>query len=193
MKKFDYDKFIKTSSKVAVLCRNSKEAEEFGRQMNIRRQYTVLNKPYYEDYEDCNHWVRWWEKGGLVFTNDGHFGLLHEYSLLQGYTVYDFTTGEVVDWKRGTKRPNDYCYHKDVIDYKDYDFENQLYHVSYYRNEPELRTKFMDIKYDVIGYIDNFNPADKIAIRDKNNLLYCIDYKMITLIEPIKGENDGRC
>ena len=46
----------------------------------------------------------------------------------------------------------------------------------------------MDKKYDVIGYIDNFNPADKIAIRDKNNLLYCIDYKLITLIEPIKEE-----
>lgn len=40
-----------------------------------------------------------------------------------------------------------------------------------------------------IGYIDNFNPSDKIAIRDKNNLLYCIDYKLISLIEPIKEDN----
>ena len=143
MKKLDYDKFISTSSKVAVLCRNPKEAEEFGRQMNIRRQHTVLNTPYYEDYEK---WVIWRKKEGLVFTNDGHFGFLYDYPLLQNYTVYDFTTGKLIDWKRGTKRPNDYCYHKDVIDYKDYVFENQLYHISYYRNEPELRTKFVDIK-----------------------------------------------
>lgn len=181
MKKFDYDKFLNADSKVAVLCRSSKEAKEFATQMNIRHQHTILNRPYNENYENCDKYM------GMIFTNDGRYGMLSEFSLLHEYNTYDFTTGKVIDWKRGTKRPNDYCYHKDVIDYKDYDFENQLYHVSYYRNEPELRTKFMDIKYDVIGYIDNFNPADKIAIRDKNNLLYCIDYKMITLIEPIKG------
>lgn len=186
MKKFDYDKFISTSSKVAVLCRNPKEAAEFGRQMNIRQQHTVLNTPYYEDYEK---WVIWRKKEGLVFTNDGHFGFLYDYPLLQDYTVYDFTTGKVVSWKRGTKRPNDCCYHKNVIDYKDYVFENQLYRVIYYKAYSYQHSKHAEYpSYTIKGYIDNFNPADKIAIRDKNNLLYCIDYKLIILIEPIKEE-----
>lgn len=177
MKKLDYDKFLNTNYKVlGVLCRTPQEVKEFCEQMNIRHKRTITNTSY-SGFECYNE---------IVFLNNGDFGTVQDFE--DRYTIYDFTTGVTVGWKRGTKRPNDYCYHKDVIDYKDYVFENQLYHIAYYRNEPELRTKFVDIKHDVIGYIDNFNPADKIAIRDKNNLLYCIDYKLISLIEPIKED-----
>lgn len=178
MKKLDYDKFLNANKTLGVYCRTHQELEEFAKQMDIRGKHTWSNLPYkpIADYSFSE----------MVFVNNGDFGSLDYWD--NKIDIYDFTTGQLINWKRGTKRPNDYCYHKDVIDYKDYVFENQLYHISYYRNEPELRTKFVDIKHDVIGYIDNFNPADKIAIRDKNNLLYCIDYKLITLIEPIKED-----
>ena len=181
MKILDYDKFLNANKLLGVLCRTYQEIEEFAKQMDIRGKHASLNLPY----KSIADYYKGTTKE-MVFLNTGNFGSLDYWD--NRIDIYDFTTGKLINWKRGTKRPNDYCYHKDVIDYKDYVFENQLYHISYYRNEPELRTKFVDIKHDVIGYIDNFNPADKIAIRDKNNLLYCIDYKLIALIEPIKED-----
>ena len=179
MKKLDYDKFLNANKMLGVFCKTPEEIEEFAKQMDIRGKRASLNLPYKSIADFYNTTTK-----GMVFLNTGNFGALDVWD--GKIDIYDFTTGQLINWKRGTKRPNDYCYHKDVIDYKDYVFENQLYRISYYRNEPQLRTKFVDIKQEVIGYIDNFNPADKIAIRDKNNLLYCIDYKLITLIEPIR-------
>lgn len=183
MKKLDYDKFLNANERIGVFCRTPEEMRMFGTQMCIRHKGTITTRLCC--IEPSNSFTNYFPEG-IVFLNNGEDGSLREWE--NRINIYDFTTGKVVSWKRGTKRPNDYYYHKDVVDYKDYIFENQLYHISYYRNEPELRTKFMDIKHDVIGYIDNFNPSDKIAIRDKNNLLYCIDYQLITLIEPIKEE-----
>ena len=178
MKKFDYDKFLNVNKTLGVYCRTHQELKEFANQMDIRGKHTWSNLPYktIADYGFSE----------MVFVNNGDFGSLDYWD--SKIDIYDFTTGEVIDWKRGTKRPNDYCYHKDVVDYSDYVFENQLYRVIYYKTYPYY-SKFAEYSsYIVEGYIDNFNPADKIAIRDKNNLLYCIDYKLITLIEPIKED-----
>lgn len=181
MKKFDYDKFLNANKLLGVLCRTHQEIEEFAKQMDIRGKHASLNLPYKSIVDYYKNTTK-----EIVLLNTGQFGPL---DLWEGrIDIYDFTTGKVIDWKRGTKRPNDYCYHKDVVDYSDYVFENQLYHIVYYKTYSQLRSIFVDKTYEVIGYIDNFNPGDKIAIRDKNNLLYCIDYKLITLIEPIKEE-----
>lgn len=181
MKKLDYDKFLNANKTLGVLCRTHQEIEEFAKQMDIRGKRASLNLPY----KSIADYYKGTTKE-MVFLNTGNFGPL---DLWDGrIDIYDFTTGKVIDWKRGTKRPNDYCYHKDVVDYSDYVFENQLYRVIYYKTYPYY-SKFAEYSsYIVEGYIDNFNPADKIAIRDKNNLLYCIDYKLITLIEPIKED-----